>query len=270
MSTSAISYLPATFTETREVFTSTPAVSQDGDWAKWEQEYKDLNSPANATGGANSSASSASSSLNSGLISALLPILSALIAWMSQAMSSDSSQGGSDTDDGSSANGGGVQTASYSGGGNGANAGPNVMHASAGNPAGIAEGLQHRSADSIVANQDVPMDHGISDHEDCANFASGCLVKSGEISASQHTDSVGTLRGELLHQDGWHEESKSQVKPGDVCIVGGDQHVEIVDGVDKNGNVILIGSNNDLPNGAQEVTKDSYTGNQGNVEFLSK
>ncbi len=261
MSTSATSYVPATFTRTTEIFEQVPATSQgNDDFAQWEKEWEEINPPVSSTGGTNSSTGSTGSSMSSGLLSALLPILSALIAWMSQAMSSDSSGSGGGGD-----SGGGFEPASYTSGGNGSTSGKPV---SGSNPAAIAESLKGRSADSIVANQDVRMDHGISDHEDCANFASACLVKSGEIPQSQHTDSVATLRGELLGRDGWHEESKGQVKPGDICIVGGDQHVEIVAGI-KNGQVELIGSNNTLPSGAQAVGTDSYTGNQGNVDFLS-
>ncbi|CAE6758682.1 hypothetical protein R75461_05592 [Paraburkholderia nemoris] len=259
MATSAISYLPATFTKTPEALQETPDSSQ-GDFALWEKEWKEVNSSSGASG--SSSASSAGSSLDSGMISALLPILSALIAWMSKAMSSDGESGGD--------NGGGVmQPLSYSTGGSGGQGDPNVPKVSGDNPAAIAEGLKGRSADSIVANQDVMMDHGISDHEDCANFASGCLVKSGEISASQHTDSVATLHDELLYKDGWHKESKGQVKPGDICIIGGDQHVEIVAGI-KNGQVELVGSNNTRADGSQQVGFDASSGNRGNVEFLSK
>jgi len=257
MATSAISYLPATLTKTPEAFKDLPASSQ-ADFALWEKEWKEID-PSSGTS-ASSSTGSAGSSLNSGLISALLPILSALFSWMSKAISSDG-EGGSD-----SGGGNGVQPVNYSAGNNG---GSHAPIAPGGNPADIAEKLEGRSADSIVANQDVKMDHGISDHVDCANFASAVLVKAGEIPASQHTNSVATLKSELLHKDGWHEVGKSHAKRGDVCIVGGDEHVEIVDHVDKNGNIVLIGSNNVLRDGSQAVCKDSGTCNRNSVEILS-
>ncbi|MBU6487685.1 MAG: hypothetical protein KGQ57_07650 [Burkholderiales bacterium] len=261
MATSAISYLPATVTTTPEIFKDIPASSQ-ADFALWEKEWKAID----PSSGTSASTSSAGSSLNSGLISALLPILSALISWMSQAMSSNGG-GGSDSDGDSDNSGGtGVQPLNYSAGNNGGSHGP---IAPGGNPADIAEKLQGRSADSIVANQDVKMDHGISNHVDCANFASAVLVKSGEIPASQHTNSVATLKSELLNKDGWHEVGKSHAKRGDVCIVGGDEHVEIVDHVDKNGNIVLIGSNNVLSDGSQAVCTDSGTCNHKSVEILS-
>ena len=265
MSNSAISYLPATYTQTPEVFHRTPASAQ-ADFAKWEKEWKDWKE-ANPTTGVtgSSSASNAGTSLNSGLISALLPILAALISWMSKAMSSEGESGG---EGGGGGGGGGVmQPLNFLGASDGASHSP---IGPGGNPADIAEKLEGRSANSIVAHQDVMMDHGISDHVDCANFASGVLVKAGLIPASQHTDSVATLKSELLHKDGWHEVGKSGAKRGDVCIVGGDEHVEIVDHVDKNGNIVLIGSNNVLRDGGQAVCKDSGTCNRDSVEILSK
>lgn len=265
MSTNTVSYAPATFIETREIIERTPASSeQGGDWPQWGREFEQIDPPVSASGSSNSNTGSAGSSLNRGLMSALLPILAALIAWMSDAMSSDGSGGGSGGSTGGT-RGGGVQNASDSSGGP---AGSNAKPVKGNNAATVADAVKGDSADSLVASQKVPMDHGISDHTDCANFASGCLEAAGEIPKSQHTDSVATLKDELLHKDGWHEESRSQVKKGDICIVGGDEHVEIVDSV-KDGKVNLVGSNNTLPDGAQAVGPDSYTGNQGNVEFLS-
>lgn len=275
MATSATSYLPGTYIRTTEIFQPTASSSQ-ADFQRWEGEWKQIYQPAatssqsdfdkwekemqqiDSSSGTN--ASSAGISLNSGLISSLLPILSALISWISEAMSSAGGSGGG------TAGGNGMQPVNYSA--------PNDRGSHApigpgGNPADIAEKLEGRSADSIVRNQDVKMDHGVSDHVDCANFASAVLVKAGLIPQSQHTNSVATLKSELLHKDGWHEVSKSHAKRGDVCIVGGDQHVEIVDHVDKNGNIVLIGSNNVLRDGSQAVCKDSSTCNRRSVEILS-
>lgn len=172
--------------------------------------------------------------------------------------------------------GGGVRTASYrsnSGSTSGSSASTqgdaNVKRAGSGNPAGIAEGELHQSAASIMQNQDVPMQKGVDTTVCCANFASACLEKSGEIPASQHTNLVSTLHSEL-QQDGWHGESRSAAKPGDICIVGNDEHVEIVASND-NGRITLVGSNNTQGgSGPQEVSYDTYTGNQGDVTFLSQ
>jgi hypothetical protein len=265
MANSAISYLPATFTATSDAYKPASDSSQ-ADFALWEKEAKQADPTSGGSsqayfakleddwkqvnsGSSTSGSSSSSGGSSSSFIGALLPILQALVSWMSKAMEGGSSGGGSSA----------VQPLSQSGN----------AKVTGNNPAAIAESLNGRSIDSVVSNQDVKMDHGISDHEDCANFASACLVKAGEIPQSQHTNGVQELHDELLYKDGWHAESKSQVKPGDVCIVGGDQHVEIVAGI-KNGKVELIGSNNTRPDGSQAVGQDSYTGNQGNVEFLSK
>jgi hypothetical protein len=175
----------------------------------------------------------------------------------------------------SMSSGSGVRTASYSSSassassGTGAEGDANVTRAGSGNPAGIAEGQLHQTAASLMQNQNVPMDKGVDTTECCANFASACLVKSGEIPASQHTNLVSTLHGELEH-DGWHSESRSAAKPGDICIVGSDQHVEIVAAND-NGRITLVGSNNTQGgSGPQAVSYDTYTGNQGDVTFLSE
>lgn len=270
MSTNTVSYAPATFIEMREVIERTPASSQQsGDWSQWEREFETFDPPVSASGNSNSNTGSAAgSSLNRGLMRALLPILAALIAWMSDAMSSDGSGSGG----GGSGSGGGIEPASYSGGGNGRSSSGTTSGGtpvSGSNPASIADSMKGQHIDSVVNGQEVQMDHGVSNHEDCANFASACLVKSGEIPASQHTDRVDDLRDELVHKDGWHEVSKSQAKKGDICICNNGNHVEIVEGIDKNGNPILVGSNNVLPDGSQEVCEDHGSGTANNIEILS-
>jgi hypothetical protein len=217
--------------------------------------------------------------------SALLQVLIALLQELNQSISSN---------DGSVPTSGSVPTGGYGGGGGGGggsygsgsravgststgstSSGPvqhgdsNVAPAGSGNPAGIAQGLLDHSAASIMANQNVPMDRGIPTDVCCANFVSACLTKAGELPESQHTNSVATLDSELK-QDGWHTESRSQAKPGDVVIIGGDEHTEIVASND-NGRITLIGSNNtEGGSGPQVVSYDSASGNRGNVEFLSK
>jgi hypothetical protein len=218
--------------------------------------------------------------------SALLQVLIALLEELNQSISSN---------DGSAPTSGFVPTGSYGGAGGGGYGGgsrpvgssvrgtstgstsgspvqhgdTNVAPAGSGNPAGIAQGLLDHSAASIMANQNVPMDRGIPTDVCCANFVSACLTKAGELPESQHTNSVATLDSELK-QDGWHAESRSQAKPGDVVIIGGDEHTEIVASND-NGRITLIGSNNtEGGSGPQVVSYDSASGNRGNVEFLTK
>ncbi|ALE59472.1 hypothetical protein P0D87_05850 [Paraburkholderia sp. RL17-368-BIF-A] len=145
----------------------------------------------------------------------------------------------------------------------------NVRPAGSGNAAGVAQTQLHKSAASIMADQGVPMDKGVDTTVCCANFASACLVKSGKISESQHTNLVSTLHSELKG-DGWRTVSRNEAKPGDICIVGDDEHVEIVASND-NGRITLIGSNNTQGgSGPQVVSYDTYTGNRGDVKFLSE
>lgn len=158
--------------------------------------------------------------------------------------------------------------ASSGAGGTGAAGDSNVAAVSGGNPAGIAQSVRGQSAASLMENQDVPMDRGVPTTECCANFVSACLEKAGLLPASEHSNSVATLY-QTLKNRGWRNVSRSQAKPGDVCIVGGDQHVELV-ASNKNGRITLIGSNN--PGGGpvpQVVSYDTSTGNAGDVQFLS-
>jgi hypothetical protein len=245
--------------------------AQGGDdtayWTSWQNKIDNSSSKWDAAGSAS----------NSALDDALQQLLAALMEIMSESSSSDGASGGTGYGGGSGGSGGGfaptrhagASSGSGSGGGTGQQGDLNVKRAGSGNPAGIAEGLLNTSAASIMQNQQVPMDKGIPTDVCCANFASACLVKAGELPDSQHTNSVGTLAGELKG-DGWHNESRSQAKPGDVCIVGGDEHVEIVASND-NGRITLVGSNNtDGGSGPQVVSYDNWTGNQGDVQFLSQ
>lgn len=247
------------------LFQGAPAGDNPGNWRSFQNSIDRFNSKWDTSGGS-------SGSSNSALDDALQQLLTALMDMMSESGSSDSG--------GYGGGGGGFAPASHAarsyGGGSGGSSGGtgqhgdlNVKQAGSGNPAGIAEGLLHTSASSIMQNQQVPMDKGIPTDVCCANFASACLVKAGEIPQSQHTNSVSTLSSELKG-DGWHNESRSEAKPGDVCIVGSDEHVEIVASND-NGRITLVGSNNtDGGSGPQAVSYDNWTGNQGDVQFLSK
>lgn len=145
----------------------------------------------------------------------------------------------------------------------------NVAPVGGGNPAGIAQGVRGQSAASLMASQRVPMDRGIPTDVCCANFVSACLVKAGLLPASAHTNGVAQLKSTLLNR-GWHSVSRSNAKPGDVCIVEPGKHTEIVAKND-NGRITLIGSNNTQGGSGPQVVKyDTWTGNQGNVTFLSR
>jgi hypothetical protein len=170
--------------------------------------------------------------------------------------------------------GGGGGTGGDAGGGSGS--GPsgdsNVGPISGGNPAGIAERLVGQSAAALQANQLVPMHRGVPTDVCCANFVSACLQKAGLLSSSEHTDSAPQLKT-TLQSKGWHTVSRSQAKPGDVCFVIGSngvpEHVELV-AKNAGGRITDVGSNNtNHGSGPQVVSNDTWTGNQGNVVFLS-
>lgn len=268
---SALSFSPTSFSTSYDAasFQQAPG-AQGGDdtgyWTSWQNKIDSSSSKWDAAGSAS----------NSALDDALQQLLAALMEVMSESSSSDGAPSGAGYGGGSGGGGGFTparHASSSSGGGSPAGSGQqgdmNVKRAGSGNPAGIAEGLLDTSAANIMQNQQVPMDKGIPTDVCCANFASACLVKAGELPDSQHTNSVGTLAGELKG-DGWHDESRSQAKPGDVCIVGGDEHVEIVASND-NGRITLVGSNNtDGGSGPQVVSYDNWTGNQDDVQFLSQ
>ncbi|NRO95241.1 hypothetical protein GWC77_04725 [Paraburkholderia sp. NMBU_R16] len=171
--------------------------------------------------------------------------------------------------------GGGGSTGGDAGGGfsgSGPSGDSNVGTISGGNPAGIAERLVGQPAASLQANQLVPMHRGVPTDVCCANFVSACLQKAGLLSSSEHTDSAPQLKTTLQHK-GWHTVSRSQAKPGDVCFVIGSngvpEHVELV-AKNAGGRITLVGSNNtNHGSGPQVVSNDTWTGNQGNVVFLS-
>lgn len=167
---------------------------------------------------------------------------------------------------------GAVLASAQSGGtgntGTGAVGNSNVGTISGGNPAGIAQGVRDQSAAHIMATQSLPMDQGVPTDVCCANFVSACLQKAGLLPASAHTNSVATLKSTLQNR-GWRTVSRSEAKPGDVCIIGGSHHVEIV-AKNENGVITLIGSNNtEGGSGPQFVSYDGRSGNGGNVQFLS-
>ncbi len=195
--------------------------------------------------------------------------------------STDDSSGGGNPQDAlaaflrSAQNGSGGGTGGDSGGdaGSGPSGDSNVGPISGGNPAGIAEGVAGKSAASLEESQLVPMHRGVSTDVCCANFVSACLQKAGLLSASEHTDSAPQLKTTLQNK-GWHTVSRAQAKPGDVCFIirdGIPHHVELV-AKNADGRITLVGSNNTGANhdGPQVVSNDTWSGNQGNVVFLSR
>jgi len=93
----------------------------------------------------------------------------------------------------------------------------------------------------------------------CANFVSACLEKAGQISHSEHNDSVKGLAANLRRDPKWQETSLKNAKPGDVVCFnvpgeGPMSHVVMFAGF-KNGQPTFIGSNNVNSDGSQRITE---------------
>jgi spore coat assembly protein SafA len=127
------------------------------------------------------------------------------------------------------------------------------------NPARIAEQFLDRNASELKRSGDLPMNPNVPSDVCCANFVSAVLERAGLITHGQRSDSVSTLRDNLVSA-GWDAVPLSQARPGDVVIIkgGGISHTEIVASND-NGRVTFIGSNNRNADGTQRVTTDSGT-----------
>lgn len=99
-----------------------------------------------------------------------------------------------------------------------------------------------------------------ADNVNCANFVSGVLIASGQISQSQGSAGVSNLKNNLKAA-GWQQVDPSQAQPGDVIVLirnGKEQHVELVQGQDASGKLNLIGSNNVNADGTQSISENKY------------
>jgi len=95
----------------------------------------------------------------------------------------------------------------------------------------------------------------VPNNVNCANFVSGVLQAAGQISSSQHNNSVTGLMANLDRDKDFRRVSLSQAKPGDVVSMKtpGGHHVVLFAGW-KNGRPMFIGSNNVNADGSQRVT----------------
>jgi hypothetical protein len=160
-----------------------------------------------------------------------------------------------------SGSGSGTQNASYG------NSGP-PLPADSKNPAAIAQTYLGRTYEAGPNDLDKDRSLGlqdISDNINCANFVWGCLKKAGLVSRSEYHQIGAEALGNKLKQKGWTVVSRSEARPGDVWVKpasgGKSAHTELVHS-NKNGKITLIGSNNRLSNGNQQISYDSYSGNQ--------
>ncbi len=124
----------------------------------------------------------------------------------------------------------------------------------------IAKQFLGRNASELKRSGALPMNPNVSSDVCCANFVSAVLQKAGLL--DQHTDLVGGSSrtgagasgsiGRILKDRGWKVVDAAHAKPGDVCILNNNDHVELVASND-HGNIQLIGSNNTNPDGTQRV-----------------
>jgi spore coat assembly protein SafA len=134
----------------------------------------------------------------------------------------------------------------------------------------LAKSFLGRNASELKRSGALPMNPNVPSDVCCANFVSAVLQKAGLINF--HTDLVSGSNsgdphaiGTMLKARGWHVVDAAHAKPGDVCILNGGDHVELVASND-NGKVTLIGSNNINADGTQQI---SYGHPYGGAWYLT-
>lgn len=111
---------------------------------------------------------------------------------------------------------------------------------------------------------DVKMDnytHAGGVTNNCADFVSGILANTQGFKKKPGDASVAQFEKDLKEQ-GWREVSKDQAKAGDVVIINGSQHTELVT---KDGGKEAIGSNG---SSSQTIKKDNL--GWGSEKFYHK
>lgn len=130
------------------------------------------------------------------------------------------------------------------------------------NPADIAKGFLDRNASDLKGSGELPMDPSVPNDVCCANFVTATLQKAGLI--DWHSNGVADMSARL-QAEGWRMVPASEARPGDVAVINGSQHTELV-AANSNGQVTLIGSNNKNADGSQRI---SYGNPYGQVMYLS-
>jgi len=139
---------------------------------------------------------------------------------------------------------------------------PSPAPAPAPNPADIAKQFLGRDASDLKAAGELPMNPVVDSDVCCANFVTATLQKAGLI--NWHDDRVYEM-SQKLRQQGWRVVPAKQARPGDVAVINGNQHTELVAAND-NGAITLIGSNNINPDGTQKISLGKPF---GDVVYLS-
>ncbi|MBO9664706.1 phage tail tip lysozyme [Dokdonella sp.] len=139
---------------------------------------------------------------------------------------------------------------------------PGAGKPTGGNPAAIANQFLERNASELKKSGALPMNPNVPSDVCCANFVTACLQKAGLI--NWHSDGVADMASRLKAQ-GWKVVDAAHAKPGDVAVINGSQHTELVYSND-GGKLTLIGSNNRNADGTQRIT---YGNPYGNTYYLS-
>ncbi|MBM4380998.1 MAG: hypothetical protein FJ086_17120 [Deltaproteobacteria bacterium] len=99
------------------------------------------------------------------------------------------------------------------------------------------------------------MQDWVPNNKNCANFVSGVLVASGQLSAGKANASVRGLMNNLDRDANFRRVSLQNARPGDVVSMKtrGGQHVVLFAGWQK-GKPLFLGSNNVNPDGSQRIS----------------
>jgi LysM repeat protein len=120
--------------------------------------------------------------------------------------------------------------------------------------------LGWNAADLKVSNNAVgrAMHDWVPNNVNCANFVSGVLRASGQLSSREHHNGVYGLMNNLDRNPNFRRVSLQDARPGDVVSMrtNGGQHVVMFAGW-KDGRPQFIGSNNVNRDGSQRVTISS-------------
>jgi LysM repeat protein len=140
------------------------------------------------------------------------------------------------------------------------NAGP-ATRGPGGSPFQIAQSHLGKNAGDLkreAGGVGSDMEDWVPNNVNCANFVSACLEQAGQITNSQHDNSVMGLQRKLDADPDFRRVSLQDAKPGDVVSMKtpGGQHVVMFAGW-KDGKAQFIGSNNVNRDGSQRISMTS-------------
>lgn len=167
--------------------------------------------------------------------------------------------------------GGGSEGIGSGGGGGGGGSAP--MSTMASPSSGVTGGGANASVDmakQYLGNSSISLKGKLANFSaaggtgnNCADFVSAILANTQGFKKKPEDANVATFAKNLQAQ-GWQKVDKSQSRPGDVVIINGSQHTELVT---KAGGTEAIGSNGGATD--QKIGTDSLSGS-GKQEFYQK